>query len=80
MIIIIGIPSINFMCRVLCRIRFIVKSIATLPPSAEINSRVLSLILLRCCFALTLSTTVAITAMMLIIAVYTIKITDNVFI
>ena len=37
-----GIPIINFMCFVLCRINCIVIYIATEPPSIDINNRVAS--------------------------------------
>ena len=54
----IGIPSINLMCFVLCLIESIVRYIATDPPRAEIMSKVDSGILHLFLFALILSETV----------------------
>ena len=67
---IIGIPSMNFMCLVLCLTASIVRYIATDPPSEEIMSKVDSGVLHPFRFALILSLTVTITATRDMTAIY----------
>ena len=65
-----GIPTVNFVCRVLCRIIRIVRYIPILPPKRDSIHRVFSLIRQLCLIAFILSVTQTVTDITFMMTIY----------